>query len=107
MKNRMPALLGLVTLSAIVMVSFTFSKEKVVSKKNLRPIPKGCVFLTVMGEEKSDSFYIFKSPEKVMESLDNGLRWLAKAQQNNGGWGAGSHSRQDILDPHAVNADPA
>lgn len=32
---------------------------------------------------------------------------MARAQHNNGGWGAGSHARQDILDPHAVNADPA
>ena len=30
-----------------------------------------------------------------------------RAQNQNGGWGAGSHSRQDITDPHAVSADPA
>ena len=107
MKKRIAALLGLVILCATVMVSFTLKKEKSVYKKNWRPIPKGCVFLTVMGEEKSDSFYIYKSPATILKSLDQGLKWLAKAQQSNGGWGAGSHSRQDVMDPHAVNTDPA
>lgn len=42
-------------------------------------------------------------PPFMIKSLD----WLAKAQQPNGGYGAGTHSRQDIHDPHAVNTDPA
>lgn len=73
----------------------------------LRPYPKGCVFRTVMGEEPSDNMAIFNTPERVTSSLDRGLVWMAKAQNQNGGWGAGSHSRQDIIDPHAVNTDPA
>jgi hypothetical protein len=36
-----------------------------------------------------------------------GIEWLADAQLENGGWGAGQHSRQDIRDPHAVQMDPA
>jgi hypothetical protein len=109
MKTYKHVLLGLLAASTIITLAFTFyQKENRVSyRKALRPIPKGCVFMTVMGEEKSDSFYIYKSTEAVMKSLDRGLGWLVKAQQENGGWGAGSHNRQDILDPHAVKADPA
>lgn len=36
-----------------------------------------------------------------------GLDWLCGAQQEDGGWGAGSHARQDVLDAHAVPTDPA
>jgi hypothetical protein len=109
MKTYKHVLLGLLATSTIITLAFTFyQKENLVSyRKALRPIPKGCVFMTVMGEEKSDSFYIYKTTEAVMKSLDRGLGWLVKAQQESGGWGAGSHNRQDILDPHAVKADPA
>ncbi len=34
------------------------------------------------------------------------LAWLVKAQQENGGWGGGSHARQDVRDPHGVPTDP-
>jgi hypothetical protein len=108
MKTFKPVLFSLLAVSTIMLVAFTFNEESQVSKrKALRPIPKGCVFMTVMGEEKSDSFYIFKSAEAVSKSLSYGLAWLSKAQLTNGGWGAGSHYRQDVMDPHAVNADPA
>jgi hypothetical protein len=60
-----------------------------------------------MGEETSDSNFIFKTPEKVLLSVNRGLSWMAKAQNMNGGWGAGNHSRQDVVDPHAVPSDPA
>ena len=39
--------------------------------------------------------------------VDHGVAWLAAVQLDNGGWGAGSHARQDIRDPHAVQVDPA
>ncbi|HZY78989.1 MAG TPA: hypothetical protein VFE50_05660 [Cyclobacteriaceae bacterium] len=75
--------------------------------KNLRPYPNGCVFRTIMGEESSENMAMFKTPERVATSLYRGLDWIAKAQSNNGGWGAGTHARQDIVDPHAVDTDPA
>ncbi|MEM7109709.1 MAG: hypothetical protein AAF519_15900, partial [Bacteroidota bacterium] len=62
-----------------------------------------CVFRTLFGEEESE----FVIPKAARHSIDKGLSWIAKAQLANGGWGAGSHQRQDILDPHAVQADPA
>lgn len=95
-------------LVTVSILSFTFKKEN--KKKyfsTYRSIPKGCVFRTVMGEESSDQNFRYKTPEKVIESIDKGLGWVAKAQNNNGGWGSGSHSRQDIVDPHSVQTDPA
>lgn len=38
--------------------------------------------------------------------VDKSMSWLAAAQQRNGGWGAGSHSRQDLKDPQAIKTDP-
>ncbi|MEM6522708.1 MAG: prenyltransferase/squalene oxidase repeat-containing protein [Bacteroidota bacterium] len=68
---------------------------------------KGCVFRTLFGEEQSEFVSDFIIPEEAQYSIERGLDWIAKAQQASGGWGAGSHQRQDILDPHAVQADPA
>ena len=95
-------------LVTVSILSFTFKKEN--KKKyfsTYRSIPKGCVFRTVMSEESSDQNFRYKTPEKVIESIDKGLGWVAKAQNNNGGWGSGSHSRQDIVVPHSVQTDPA
>jgi hypothetical protein len=100
------SLLGLTL--AFALLSFSFKKEN--KKKRFttyRSIPQGCVFRTVMGEESSDSSFRYKTPEKVSLSIDKGLGWIATAQNQNGGWGAGSHSRQDVTDPHAVQTDPA
>jgi hypothetical protein len=46
-------------------------------------------------------------PKPLAPFAERALDWLAAAQSENGGWGAGSHSRQDIRDPHAVSVDPA
>ena len=43
----------------------------------------------------------------VGEVAARGIAWLIQAQHPNGGWGAGSHARQDVRDPHAVPTDPA
>ena len=109
MKTNKHVWFGLLAISTVVTLAFTFyTKENYVSYgKPPRPIPKGCVFMTLMGEEKSDSFYIHKSAETVKQSLDKGLDWIIQAQHENGGWGAGSHSKQYVMDPHAVNTDPA
>jgi len=44
---------------------------------------------------------------KLLPFVEHALDWLAGAQQKDGGWGAGSHARQDIRDAHAVPTDPA
>lgn len=69
--------------------------------------PAKCVFRTAFEGEGLDQSFYLKIPGKVLSSIDRGLDWLDDAQQNDGGWGAGSHSRQDIRDPHAVQSDPA
>ncbi len=115
MKNWKVVAVSACIVGVIAMSGFTrrvsdsgaVGKQQLTNKKALRPYPKGCVFRTLMGEESSDDFGKYKTPERVMTSLDRGLVWMAKAQNKNGGWGAGSHSRQDITDPHAVNTDPA
>ncbi|PKA83394.1 hypothetical protein ATE92_1546 [Ulvibacter sp. MAR_2010_11] len=76
------------------------------TKRVLEPID-GCVFMTVMGEQSSEDFNVFKNNENYTMSVRDGLSWLSKAQLPNGGYGAGSHSAQNIRDPHAVQADPA
>ncbi|MCF8460155.1 MAG: hypothetical protein K9G46_05485 [Flavobacteriales bacterium] len=68
---------------------------------------KGCVFNSMMGIETTENYAQFKTPDKVVASIDHALGWMAEAQQKNGGWGAGSHHRQMEMDPHAVQADPA
>jgi hypothetical protein len=60
-----------------------------------------------MGEENSVGQSIFKTDEKLTESINKGLEFVAQAQSQNGGWGAGTHANQHIVDPHAVVADPA
>ncbi len=47
------------------------------------------------------------SNEPLRPVVQRGLDWLAKAQHEDGGWGAGSHAAQGIRDPHAVQTDPA
>lgn len=108
MKTWKVVLLALLAVSSLMLLSFSFRKEaKPKHRSTYRSIPKGCVFRTLMGEESSDSSFIYKSDAKVTATINRGLEWIAKAQNNNGGWGAGSHGRQDIMDPHAVQTDPA
>jgi hypothetical protein len=46
---------------------------------------------------------IYELPTFAQKSID----WLASVQSDNGSWGAGSHSRQDIRDARVVDGDPA
>lgn len=68
---------------------------------------KGCVFNSMMGIENTENYAQYKTPDKVVQSIDHAMGWMAAAQQQNGGWGAGSHYKQMEMDPHAVAADPA
>ena len=110
MKTWKAVLVALFALSIPVFLSFTLSKESKTKhyRTTYRSIPKGCVFRTLMGEEFStDAETEIFTPENVLTSIHHGLAWMIKAQNKNGGWGAGSHSRQDIIDPNAVPTDPA
>ncbi len=101
------ALMGASALSLF----YPFNKQ-VTSTRTTDDIPvcytdKGCVFKTIFGEESSDSSFVYNTPANVRLATERGLAWITKAQLANGGWGAGSHHRQNVIDPHAVNADPA
>ncbi len=39
--------------------------------------------------------------------VQKGIAWLIASQHNDGGWGGGSHAQQNIVDPQAVQTDPA
>ena len=43
----------------------------------------------------------------IPDYLEKGIKWLSDAQYENGGWGAGLASQQNIRDPKLVNIDPA
>lgn len=43
----------------------------------------------------------------IPDFLEKSIQWLAEAQFENGGWGAGQNSAQQIRDPRAVQTDPA
>ncbi len=47
------------------------------------------------------------APRPIAPFIDRGIEWLVRAQHQDGGWGAGSHARQDVRDPHQVVTDPA
>ncbi len=69
-----------------------------------------CVMKTIFGidtSEESAAISSFKTTETVEAALKKGLTWMSKAQNDDGGWGSGSHYRQDVRDPHAVQSDPA
>ena len=76
--------------------------------------------LAVLGIASSFILLLAGRPEKtIRQDLDiptmtnqpaweqNAVTWLVEAQSPNGGWGAGSHSFQNVTDPHAVKTDPA
>ncbi len=108
MKTKRVMLLTAAVMATIILFGFTLHHMSVPTKKASTKVrPKGCVFQTVFGEQSSANASKYKTPEKVAASLNRGLVWVAAAQNDNGGWGAGSHSRQDIRDPHAVPSDPA
>jgi hypothetical protein len=106
MKNKKP-IRSFVFLFLFLVLAFSVTTYFKQNQARAAGKAKGCVFLTVMGQEKSDSDFVYNTPANVMGSINDGLAWIAQAQQNNGGWGAGTNMRQDIVDPHAVRTDPA
>lgn len=70
------------------------------------PAP-GCVFMTVYEGAGLDSAFILKTSSEVLTAEDRGYDWLLSAQNNDGGFAAGNHSQQQVLDPHAAPSDPA
>lgn len=67
----------------------------------------GCVFRTLAGFDKFDESKVNFDNKLLNNSITKGLGWIVNAQHKDGGWGAGSHYHQDVMDPQAVQSDPA
>ena len=106
MKAKM-LLLGIPALILGFTVPSLMSSEKMNETKRTLASIEGCVFMTTMGEQSSAGFEVYKTDENIQLSVRDGLSWLSNAQATNGGYGAGSHGAQGVMDPHAVKADPA
>ena len=118
MKNKLLLLMALMGATSITLLLYSFTEQARMEPMNARSAithcvvppaeePPGCVFKTVYEGEGLDSSFVLRTPEGVLRSEIRGLTWLVKAQANDGGFGSGSHARQDIIDPHAVSTDPA
>ena len=93
-------------LASIPVMTDSKSNPELIAVRDVTP-EKGCVYMTLMGEQSSEGYDVYKYDQNVQLAVRDGLGWLADAQLPNGGYGAGTHARQDIMDPHAVKADPA
>lgn len=91
----------------MVFVAVVLLDKKVEKEGLIVANEKGCVFMTTFGEQSSDGYAKFKIKKNILPVVNDGLSWLANAQLENGGYGAGSHNRQGVMNPHLVNADPA
>lgn len=109
MKTKILAGVLLAVAGTLTLVAFSVNQDKSFKKRTTyKSMPQGCVYRTLMGEEESAGGSIeYFTPENVERAIRGGLSWVIKAQHPSGGWGSGSNSRQDVMDPHAVQADPA
>jgi hypothetical protein len=94
--------------TALLLAAFT-NKETITTAATDQCAPEetACIFKTVLGLESTEDPLVTRSRELVESSIKKGMLWMVEAQAPNGGWGAGTHSRQDVKDPHAVQTDPA
>lgn len=111
MKFRSTTMAGLLFATGlgatVLLAAFTNNKKEETPPVDCVPEEKVCVFKTVLGLESYDTALAIKDRTLVESSINKGLVWMAEAQADNGGWGAGSHQRQDVKNPHAVQTDPA
>jgi len=112
MKFRTTYMAGLLVVAglgvALLLLAFTSTRKEAVDESITCAKPEdGCVFKTFLGLESFDTALVVHNRELIESSIHRGLVWMAQAQSENGGWGAGTHQRQDVRDPHAVPTDPA
>jgi hypothetical protein len=95
--------------SAATLVLFSFNtaptKECCMRPNELRP--EGCVFKTLYEGEGIDPSFQLKTPAEVLASQGRAYDWMATAQNQDGGFAAGTHANQGVMDPHAAPSDPA
>lgn len=111
MKCRTSTMAGLLFVAglgtALFLAGFTSKKEEDKKPLACTEPEKACIFQTFLGLESYDTALVVHNRSLLESSLNKGLVWIAEAQGANGGWGAGSHHRQKVRDPHAVQTDPA
>ena len=114
MTNKFKSIAGalmIATITVVAISAFTTTTNTVKTKTDAvscaKLTDKGCIFKTLLGMEDYDKATIIKNKTLVEAALSHGLEWMAAAQSSSGGWGSGSHNFQQIMDPHAVEADPA
>lgn len=96
--------LALAGLLASTSVNNSKPEKKVVKCCNNPDLNHVCIIKTILGTDTSQEgkmISTYRTPEKVEASIKKGLDWMGKAQAPDGGWGAGSHARQEVRDPHA------
>ncbi|MBP6390213.1 MAG: terpene cyclase/mutase family protein [Flavobacteriales bacterium] len=95
---------GLASAAILVLVSF---RQPTVPRNHAQHSPKGCVFKTVYEGEGLDSNFLMPTTAQVLTAETRAYDWMLKAQNNDGGFAAGSHASQNVMDPHASPSDPA
>ena len=111
-QKKVMLLASTLPLLLFVFYAFTFfNKQPLATKEHANCTPERhvCVMKTIFELDSANAKPITRVdlPKDVKISIRRALEWTEKAQLKDGGWGAGSHSRQDLKDPHAVSADPA
>lgn len=107
-ENLLIALTTSVLLTGVVIKTSNPTKsETAVFYKQKNSNEKPCVFMSVMGEQPVAQYASYKNDATLKNGIQSGEKWLVTAQNNDGGWGAGSHSNQGEMNPHAVKSDPA
>lgn len=93
--------------AALFLFSFNTAPTHACCMRPAEARPMGCVFKTIYEGEGLDPNFTVKTPAEVLTSESRAYDWMAGAQNNDGGFAAGTHARQDIMDPHASPSDPA
>src|SRR5687768_3100006 len=114
-KMAVVALVAVAGVSCVFLAAFTRAEERgIPATETSRLVHRcvkhnesGCVFRTLAGFETFDTAGMVTNSPLIDASLQRGVAWLLNAQQSDGGWGAGSHTKQHIKDPNAVPSDPA
>ena len=111
MKNHLTAV-ATIAMAALAAICITEVGRTLVARAMAGSVaPTRIVRVLVKGPVGAGSVDVVRQvpalPAGAQNAVDRGLDYLASAQQVDGGFGAGSHSAQHVLDARAVQTDPA
>lgn len=93
--------LGILVLTTVAIgVKFPWQNNNFIGTIFAEPV-------TVNQSEDPDDNLKNQKIKPIPVFIEKGIAWLADAQFQNGGWGAGLNTMQHIRDPKAVQIDPA